>query len=215
MRKLKKTMRFSLIELLVVVAIIGILMSMLLPALKKARGKAHEVACANQMKQLWFGFNSYSEDNDEWVLCWRIAIPPGSTTTYFWPYFLKDYLNIPRQSSNLPRTILRCPSENLSLSAASTKFWTPSSYGINGATWKPGESPRFRRPNVKFPSKWSVYMDSTGELSYWGRDNIANPVYQAFRHGKGLNVLFFDGHVEHRLYNSLPTSGSDVLWDGT
>jgi prepilin-type N-terminal cleavage/methylation domain-containing protein/prepilin-type processing-associated H-X9-DG protein len=58
---------FTLVELLVVIAVIAVLTAMLLPSLHRARQQAKNVACANNQRQLVMGVHMYVMNNDGWM----------------------------------------------------------------------------------------------------------------------------------------------------
>ena len=73
---------FTLIELLVVIAIIAILAAILFPVFAKAREKARQTACTNNLKQLSLGLMQYTQENNEkmpraidWVTATGVTAP--------------------------------------------------------------------------------------------------------------------------------------------
>ena len=74
-KRIKRVLKFSLIELLIVIAIIAILAGMILPAFNKAREAARAADCRSREKQIGTAFFMYANDNDQFLpLCYNVRL---------------------------------------------------------------------------------------------------------------------------------------------
>src|SRR3982750_1866416 len=85
MSALRRPRGFSLVELVVVIGIIALLISILMPALTRARDQAVRVQCMNNVRQLLIGCHMYVNENKKaWIFSnW---LPQGAKSPLGWLY---------------------------------------------------------------------------------------------------------------------------------
>jgi prepilin-type N-terminal cleavage/methylation domain-containing protein/prepilin-type processing-associated H-X9-DG protein len=186
---------FTLVELLVVTAILALLAAILLPALAHARTQARTAVCASNLRQLGMAFALYAQDADERLpdfhvdpmsaaraeqvpywhdrFCCGLSLMPGQTSfmTLLGPYLHSPWLAF-------------CPADmdrnagGREVTSYEYKVWL-----ARGRTL--GEVPK--------PAGMALLWEQ------WGY-HADNPHASEYERRAAMNVLFVDGHVRwHRL----------------
>jgi len=184
---------FTLIEVLVVVAIIGILASLLMPVLSKARDKAKAVVCKNQLKQINIAVHMRTDDSDN-VLPWTSEGPLRHRKPWRWT--LAPYLGLERNEANLMSVevgdpnIFLCPNDDKvpgwPMGYAMPMFAGWGNSNSTNAIYDPVDL-----ANVSAPSKAMLFGEA--HTYYF---NGGYKFHISMLHQDEWHRFYLDGHVE-------------------
>lgn len=213
--------RFTVVEMLVVVAIILILAALLMPSLRRALQSAHQVACASNKRQLNHGFMTYAGDNYGFL-------PPsyinrgtvtfaGVTKDNAWvPWYSNLYIgkyigNSTICSSSFSATqqtitskILNCPAYVRPIWTAAQPYSGFGDFGFGYNQWA------YKNYNIgsmipvqRFPYPSKTFLTVDTALGYEVKWTYASATadqwsrywWPEYRHLGLVNVMFVTGHV--------------------
>jgi prepilin-type N-terminal cleavage/methylation domain-containing protein/prepilin-type processing-associated H-X9-DG protein len=219
---------FTLLELIVVIAILGILAGLLLPALAAARARARTAQCASNLRQFGVALHLYAEDHGDavppnadghldalgakWVEGWLGLPGPDCTNTLY----LRRSLLAPYLGTEV--SIWQCPEAREPIPLGPIPLPRVRTVSLNCFVGSPVVSPaattyrKLSEMTRPAPSMFLTFVDERVETINDGSfalqwDFVASQPgtwvlrdKPGVRHRRGANLVFLDAHVERRVW---------------
>lgn len=208
---------FTMVELMVVIAIILILAMLLLPALNKTREMANRIYCANNIRGvLSGGLLAYSNDYNDWTLYGKYATYGGTDKVYYTLILGKSTSS--RSLGYLPWIyhvgmaygIMKCPSEFQSCgSEPGINFGLGIHTTIRNLKYDATHA-LFKINSPQVPSR-TLYI---ADCQVFGTITIESAMLEkapSRRHNNTTNAGFCDGHVQNLTKEQLPWHGNSTV----
>ena len=234
---------FTLIELLIVIAIIAILAGMLLPALNSAREKSRTANCIGNLKQIGVVFQSYANDWNDYITPGSYSTPDNNDMPWQRTYVKSGYLPASNWAGDistkpgLVKGVYRCPTESFLGSVWGD--WGASHYGMGfyfgsytyggyadpasvNYTWcfrKISQVNRNVSEVAAFGDK-APRSEFTVDYLYFAfpppsptAATYYNPLLRGLRHNNSMNVAMLDGHAVNMKLNNFPNPSNCATTD--
>jgi prepilin-type processing-associated H-X9-DG protein len=232
-----KIKSFTLLELLVVIAVMGMLTTLLLPSLRRAKEASMSAVCKARLGQSGVAAAGYSKDNRMYYpgvtgggdYSSTGALKLGGDTSE-WKITLMPYLGLKAKEDNKKDIVFKCPMSNL-VNYEPFKIWPKHGGGLawshgmgrvyyssQGNALTSNNKPLVKPQQIEIPSE-SIMMGDTIDnpnktkgvkaISSPTEDNSNIPVGN--RHNNGMNILWTDLSVSWKAQNVLRSGKNDLI----